>query len=390
MQTPLTTRRIDPSSWPMLALFIILHLACFAAIWTGVHASDVILCTALYFIRMFGVTAGYHRYFAHRAFKAGRVMQFFLAFLAQTSLQAGALWWAAKHRDHHKYSDTPLDSHSPRQYGFWFSHVGWIFNAQAQKCDYERIPEFMEYPELRWLDRNHWVPGTVLGFAVWLIGGWSALVVGFFWSTVILWHSTFCINSLVHVFGRQRYLTGDDSRNNWLFALVSMGEGWHNNHHYYMASARQGFKWWEVDLTYYILRGMAAVGLVSDLREPPAHVLAGRPLTDGLKDRVAGHLAQSFNADRIVKKMQKRWAELNPGASFEEWRARWVEQLSHAPEQVLQKIHAELPSFEQLYRRARRNFARTPAMEEIINRAREKLAHAVLLRLSTPAATITA
>jgi stearoyl-CoA desaturase (delta-9 desaturase) len=382
MKAPLKSRRIDPASWPMMVLFVAIHLACFGAIWTGVQWQDIGLCLSLYAIRMFGVTAGYHRYFAHKAYKAGRVMQFLLAALAQSSLQSGALWWAAKHRDHHKYSDTPLDSHSPRQHGFWFAHMGWIFNAQAQEADYARIAEFSKYPELVWLDKYHWVPGAILGLGVWLAGGWSALVVGFIWSTVLLWHGTFCINSLVHVFGRQRYLTGDDSRNNWLFALLSLGEGWHNNHHYYMASARQGFRWWEVDITYYVLRGLAAVGLVSDLRDPPPHVLAGqRQVSPELKDRIAEALANSFSADRIVRRMQARWAELHPGASFDDWRRRWHEQMAHGREQLTQMVHAELPSLDQLYRRARRKFARTPAMEEIVTRAREMLAQSVMLRL---------
>lgn len=366
----------------MMALFVALHLACFAAIWTGVHWRDIALCGALYVIRMFGVTGGYHRYFSHRAYKTGRVMQFLLAALAQSSLQSGALWWAAKHRDHHKYSDTPLDSHSPRQYGFWFAHMGWIFNRQAQAADYDRIPEFTKYPELVWLDKYHWVPGTLLGLTIWAVGGWSALVVGFIWSTVLLWHATFCINSLVHVFGRQRYLTGDDSRNNWFFALLSLGEGWHNNHHYYMASARQGFRWWEVDITYYVLRGLATVGLVWELRDPPAHVLAGqRPVSAELKEKIAAMLANSFHAERIVTRMQRRWTELNPEGSFEDWRRRWTEQVAHGREQLAQMVHAELPSLDQLYRRARRQFARTPAMEEIVERARELLAQSVMMQL---------
>src|SRR5690606_15002859 len=158
-----------------------------------------------------------------------------------------------------------------------------------------------------------------LGLAVFLLGGWQMLVVGFIWSTVLLWHATFCINSLVHVFGRQRYLTGDDSRNNGLFALLSLGEGWHNNHHYYMASARQGFRWWEVDITYYTLLGLRSVGLVWELRDPPAHVLAGqRPVSAELKERIAATLASSFCADKIVRRMQQRWLELNPGKTFEE------------------------------------------------------------------------
>lgn len=366
----------------MLMLFGAIHLACFGAFFTGLSWSDVGLCVALYALRMFGVTAGYHRYFAHKAFKAGRVVQFLLAALAQSSLQSGALWWAAKHRDHHRYSDTPLDAHSPRHYGFWFSHMGWIFNAQAQAVDEARIADFAQYPELRWLNRYHWVPGTLLGLTVWWFGGWSALIVGFFWSTVLLWHATFCINSLVHVFGRQRYLTGDDSRNNWLFALLSLGEGWHNNHHYYMASARQGFRWWEIDITYYLLRLMAALGLVYELRDPPAHVLHGqRPVSAELKDRIAEALASSFSADRIVRRMQQRWFELNPGKSFEDWRLRWHQQLEHGREQWQHLVHPELPSLDQLYRRARRRFARTPAMEEIVERARDMLAQSVMMRL---------
>lgn len=386
MQTPLTTRRIDPSSWPMLVLFAAIHLACFGAIWTGVSWSTAGLCVALYAIRMFGVTAGYHRYFSHRAYKTGRVTQFLLAALAESSLQSGALWWAAKHRDHHRNSDTPLDAHSPRQYGFWFSHMGWIFHAQAQQADYDRVPEFTVYPELRWLDRYHWLPGTLLGLTVFAVGGWEALVVGFFWSTVILWHATFCINSLVHVFGRQRYLTGDDSRNNWIFALLSLGEGWHNNHHYYMASARQGFRWWEVDFTYYGLLGLAKLGLIWELRDPPAHALDGsRTISADIKERIAQAVAGRFCADRIVRRMQKRWAELHRTHGISRRRAemkkQWAEYIASRRDQVPQAVQAELPSLDTLYRHARRRFARTPALEEIVARSRELIALSVIARL---------
>lgn len=382
MEKPLESRRIDPSSWPMMALFVAFHIGCAAAIWTGISWGTFALCMALYFVRIFGITAGYHRYFSHKAYKTGRVFQFVLAWIAQASLQSGALWWAAKHRDHHRHSDSPLDSHSPRQYGFWFAHLGWIFNKQAQAANYERITDFSRYPELRWLDRHHWVPGATLGVTVWLLGGWQALVIGFVWSTVLLWHVTFCINSLVHVLGRQRYLTGDDSRNNWLFALLSLGEGWHNNHHYYMASARQGFKWWEVDITYYVLCGLEKLGIVSDLRAPPAHVLDGsRAISAEIKERIAQAVAHRFCPDRIVRRMQKRWVELNSGHAIADWRRHWAEQMSARREQLLQNVHAELPSLDQLYRHARRRFARTPAMEEIVARARELIAHAVIARL---------
>jgi len=382
MEKPLESRRLDPANWPMLVLFAAFHIACFAAIWTGVSGQAIALCVALYVVRMFGITAGYHRYFAHKAYKTGRVFQFVLAWIAQASLQSGALWWAAKHRDHHRHSDTPLDSHSPRQYGFWFSHLGWIFNKQAQAADYARISDFSKYPELRWLDRYHWLPGATLGIAVWLVGGWQALVVGFVWSTVLLWHATFCINSLVHVLGRQRYLTGDDSRNNWLFALLSLGEGWHNNHHYYMASARQGFRWWEVDITYYALCGFEKLGVVSDLREPPPHVLDGsRVISAEIKERIAQAVAHRFCPDRIVRRMQQRWTELHQGHAIADWRRHWAEQLAVRREQLLQNVHAELPSLDQLYRHARRRFARTPALEEIVARARELIASNVIARL---------
>ncbi|HET8882841.1 MAG TPA: fatty acid desaturase [Solimonas sp.] len=382
MEKPLESRRLDPANWPMLVLFAAFHLACFAAIWTGVSWGTFALCLALYVVRMFGITAGYHRYFAHKAYKTGRVFQFVLAWIAQASLQSGALWWAAKHRDHHRHSDTPLDSHSPRQYGFWFSHLGWIFNKQAQAADYTRISDFSKYPELRWLDRHHWLPGATLGVAVWLIGGWQALVIGFVWSTVLLWHATFCINSLVHVLGRQRYLTGDDSRNNWLFALLSLGEGWHNNHHYYMASARQGFRWWEVDITYYTLCGLEKIGVVSELRAPPPHVLDGsRAISAEIKERIAQAVAHRFCPDRIVRRMQQRWTELHRGHAIADWRRHWAEQLAVRREQLLQNVHAELPSLDQLYRHARRRFARTPALEEIVARARELIASNVIARL---------
>lgn len=382
MEKPLENRRIDPSSWPMLALFVAFHVGCFAALWTGVSWGTLALCMVLYFVRIFGITAGYHRYFSHKAYKTGRVFQFVLAWTAQASLQSGALWWAAKHRDHHRNSDSPLDAHSPRQYGFWFAHLGWIFNKQAQVANYERIADFAKYPELRWLDRYHWVPGATLGVSVWLLGGWQALVIGFVWSTVLLWHVTFCINSLVHVLGRQRYLTGDDSRNNWLFALLSLGEGWHNNHHYYMASARQGFKWWEIDITYYVLCGLDKLRVVSELRPLPAHVLDGsRVISAETKERIAQALAHRFCPDRIVLCMQKRWVELNRGRVIADWRRHWAAQLSVRREQLLHNVQAELPSLDQLYRQARRRFARTPAMEEIVARARELIAHAVIARL---------
>lgn len=253
--------------------FIIMHLLLLGIFFTGVTWESVVVCVVLYFVRMFGVTAGYHRYFSHRTFKTSRLGQFLLAFLAETSAQKGVLWWAAHHRHHHRYSDLPEDVHSPVQRGFWYSHVGWLFDGTS-KTRFERIRDMAKYPELRFLNTFWLLPPTILGVSTYFLFGASGLFVGFFLSTVLLWHGTFTINSLSHVWGKRRYQTTDDSRNNWILALITLGEGWHNNHHHYMLSTRQGFFWWEIDITYYLLKFFSWLGLVWDLREPPAEVVA--------------------------------------------------------------------------------------------------------------------
>ncbi|HCU24843.1 MAG TPA: hypothetical protein DF383_07485, partial [Deltaproteobacteria bacterium] len=217
--------------WMKSLPFLVAHLLPLAALWTGAAWQDWVICLALYWGRMFFITAGYHRYFAHRGYKLGRVMQFLMAFGAMTSSQKGVLWWSGYHRHHHRYSDQPEDVHSPKK-GFWWSHVGWIMCAKFHKPDHDLIPDFAKYPELRFLDRAWILPPLLLALAVFLIGGWSALWIGFFLSTVLLWHSTFTINSLAHVFGRRRFATTDTSRNSFWLALLTMGEGWHNNHHH--------------------------------------------------------------------------------------------------------------------------------------------------------------
>jgi len=251
--------------------FIIVHLLPLLAFYTGTKWQDWAVCVALYWIRMFAVTGGYHRYFSHRTFKTGRVFQFLLAFLAQSSSQKGALWWAAHHRVHHRRSDQDGDPHDSRR-GFWFSQVGWIVSGENDETDYSRVKDLAKFPELVWLNRYWLVPPTALGILVALLWGWSGLLIGFFLSTALCWHGTFTINSLSHMFGNQRYESGDHSRNNWLLAFLTMGEGWHNNHHYFMNSCRQGFYWWEYDVTYYVLRLLAAIGIVWDIKEPPARV----------------------------------------------------------------------------------------------------------------------
>jgi len=269
VQAPATPKINWLTSTPFLAVHAFALVAVF---FVPFHWSYVAWAVGLYYARMWAVTAGYHRYFAHRSFKTSRVFQFILAFLAETSAQKGVLWWAANHRHHHRESDQPADLHSPLQNGFWWSHVGWIMSDAYVETRTESIRDFARFPELRFLNRFYLLPPVLLAVGLFFIGGFPLLVWGFFVSTVVLWHGTFTINSLSHVFGSRRYKTTDTSRNNFLLALVTCGEGWHNNHHYHQNTANQGWFWWEVDVTYYVLRLLSGLGLISDLRTPSTSV----------------------------------------------------------------------------------------------------------------------
>lgn len=238
----------------------------------------VALCVGSYSFRMFFVTSGYHRYFSHRSFKVSRWTQFWIAFVGTTAAQKGPLWWCANHRIHHRYSDQEVDVHSPVKHGFWWSHVGWILSKDHNETRWEEIPDLVKYPELVWLNRYPHVGATAYAIALFAAFGWAGFVWGFVVSTVVLWHGTFTINSLSHVYGSQRYATTDTSRNNFWLALITLGEGWHNNHHCYMASVNQGFYWWEVDITYSLLKALSWLGVTRDLKKPPLEALEKRRL----------------------------------------------------------------------------------------------------------------
>jgi len=249
-----------------VSLFVMLHVAVVAAFFVPFRPSLLVWLLATYAVRMFGISAGYHRYFSHRSYRLGRLAQFLMAFLAQTSAQKGVLWWAAQHRDHHRYSDRERDIHSPWQRGFWWAHVGWVLSNEHDDYDPKKVADMERFPELLWLDRYHWIPSVVFAALVLIVGGPAALVWGYVISTVLLYHCTFAINSMAHLFGSRRFETGDQSRNNWLLALLTFGEGWHNNHHFSMGSCRQGIRWWEIDVTYGLLKVLVMVGIARDLR----------------------------------------------------------------------------------------------------------------------------
>lgn len=280
--------RVD---WLRAAPFVAVHLACAAVLWVGVSAIALWVALALYAIRMFALTGFYHRYFSHRTFRTSRAVQYVFALIGASCAQRGPLWWAAHHRTHHRHADTKLDPHSPTAHGFVWSHVGWFLTPRGFPTDWERIPDLAHYPELRWLDRYDTLVPVLLAAGLFALGTWlehaapqlatsggQMLVWGFCVSTVVLFHATVTINSLAHLFGTRRFDTKDDSRNNGWLALITFGEGWHNNHHFFPGSVRQGFRWWEIDLTYYVLKLMAALRLVRDLKPVPAWVMtkAGR------------------------------------------------------------------------------------------------------------------
>jgi len=256
--------------------FILIHFSPILVFFVTFRWEYLLLCVASFYLRMFGITAGYHRYFSHRSYKMGRIPQFLMACLGCTAAQKGPLWWAAHHRHHHRYSDQTTDIHSPKQDGFWWSHVGWILSDVYDETRLDQIQDFAKYPELRWLNRHPLVPATLYATLFFVFGGWGALLWGFFISTILLWHATFTINSLSHVFGSTRYETGDTSKNNFWLALLTMGEGWHNNHHCYMSSSNQGFFWWEIDMSYTILKVLKWVGVVHGLRNPPLVLLEAK------------------------------------------------------------------------------------------------------------------
>ncbi len=377
----------DDIIYPNTIAFLAVHLAPLGAIWSGVTTTSIVLAIALYVVRMFGVTAGYHRYFSHRSFKTSRFGQFVFAFLAMSSAQKSVLWWAALHRHHHLHSDSEEDVHSPVHRSFFYSHVGWIFDKKHDKTRIDDVPDLAKFPELRFLDRFQLVPPFLLAIACFLIDGWSGLFIGFFVSTVFLYHGTFFINSLAHVHGSQRYVTGDDSRNNWWLALITLGEGWHNNHHAYQRSTRQGFRWYEIDLTYYALTALSWTGFVWELGEPPIEIVRNeRRVGRAVLEKVARQLAEQFAEGRVAAQVahareafhaHPKVLELRTKLAAGQARAEeaWHELQEHLPHLP------KLPAAAEIRARALQLYAESPSTDEIVARARQVIAERLSVAL---------
>ena len=298
----------DGIDWVRCVPFVLLHVGCIGVIWTGWSWTAVAVAAAGYVVRMFGVTAAYHRYFSHKSFKTSRAGQLLLALWGATAAQRGPLWWAAHHRHHHRHSDHEEDAHSPHVHGFWWSHIGWITSRRNFPTDVSQVKDLARYPELVFLDRFDVLVPALYAAALWAAGSWlhghapalgvtggQLLVWGFFISTTALFHGTSCINSLAHLIGRRRFTTDDDSRNSLLLAFLTLGEGWHNNHHRYQAAARQGFYWWEVDPTYYLLRVLSWTGLIWGLKPVP------RGIYDEAERRTPGLTGEGLPIARPAK-----------------------------------------------------------------------------------------
>ena len=367
----------DDIIYPSTIPFLLIHLAGLGAIFSGVTVEALIMMVVLYFLRIFAIGAGYHRLFSHRSFSTSRWFQFVLAFLAQSSAQKSVLWWASKHRHHHLYSDTAEDTHSPRQRGFWFAHLGWIFTNRHRDPDLDKVQDLARYPELRWLDEYELFPALILGVICFLIGGWPGLFVGFIWSTIGVYHATFAINSVAHVFGRKRYVTGDDSRNNWILAFFTMGEGWHNNHHAYQSSVRQGFRWYEWDPTYYVLKMLSWTGLVWDLKSPPERVLRNEQrLGSKTIEKAAREVVESFDLEHIISNIR---------TAIESAPAEFHKALASARDRaadLMSTIHLpHLPSRADIQARAAAMLAKTRSIDDIVERAHRILLERVAARV---------
>jgi len=282
---PPQTASAESIDWWRVLPFVALHVTLLALFWVGWSPFAIAFALLMYVVRMFAITGFYHRYFAHQTFKTSRIAQFIFALVGASAVQRGPLWWAAHHRGHHMHADQPQDIHSPHQHGLLWSHLGWFLSHANFKTQLNRVRELSRYRELCWLDRFDSLVPLAFALGIYTLGewlqayapalhtnGWQLIVWGFVVSTIALYHATFCVNSVAHLWGSRRYATRDHSRNNVLIAIFTLGEGWHNNHHHFPGSAKQGFYWWELDVTYYGLKLLAALGIIWQLKQVPLEI----------------------------------------------------------------------------------------------------------------------
>jgi sn-1 stearoyl-lipid 9-desaturase len=270
MKTELANeRRGGRVNWETVITMVIYHAGAVAALfmfsWTALAVALVLLWVA----GSPGIGMGYHRLLTHRGFKTPKWVEYLLTVFATLSLESGPIQWVTTHRIHHAHTDEPADPHSPRD-GTWWAHVGWIFRGTAQKHDDATINRYA--PDLArdrfhvWISRWYFVPTVLLGVALLAAGGWPMLTWGIFLRTVVGLHSTWLVNSATHMWGSRRFQTSDDSTNNMLIAVMTFGEGWHNNHHAHPRAARHGLAWYEIDVNWWGIRALQALGLAKSIK----------------------------------------------------------------------------------------------------------------------------
>jgi len=254
---------------------LLFHLGCLGVFYTGVSIESFTVFLIRFLIIGSGITIGYHRLLAHRSFTTSRFMQFIFALNGTMAIQGGPLWWVSHHRLHHAHTETDKDVHSPIKYGFWESHIGWMINPKSIKETPSYAKDLYKFPEIKFLQKHYVIITLLQGILIYLLGeylpgtsGAEMLVWGFFISTVYLWHITFCVNSVCHLWGKRPYNTNDNSTNNVVVALLTGGEGWHNNHHMYPYSARHGLKWWQIDISYAVIKLLSILRLVRNIKLP--------------------------------------------------------------------------------------------------------------------------
>jgi len=265
--------------WARAIPYFLIHISIISVFYVGFSNFALLVCFLMFTIRMFAITGFYHRYFSHKTFKTTRVAQFIFAIIGASAVQRGPIWWAAHHRGHHMHSDTEKDQHSPKAHSFLWSHTGWFLTKANFITHTKLVKELSRFPELRLVDRFDILVPIFSCIGLFYFGefinnkypelntnGLQLLSWGFIVSTIFLYHATFLVNSVAHLWGKKRYATKDSSRNNFFVALITFGEGWHNNHHHFPGSARQGFYWWEIDLTYYLLKLLSFFGIIWDIR----------------------------------------------------------------------------------------------------------------------------
>jgi len=248
---------------------IVFHLGAVAALFMVTWRTIIVALFLWWLAGSLGVGIGYHRLLTHRGFKTPKLVEYFLTLCGTLALEAGPIAWVATHRIHHAHTDVPGDPHTPRD-GSWWAHMGWVLTGTAQRYSKtvrkRYAPDLTSDPVHVWIERLYYVPIILLGFALLAWGGWPMLFCGIFLRVTFSLHTTWLVNSATHMWGRRRFETDEDSRNSWWVALLSFGEGWHNNHHAHPTSARHGLKWYEIDFNWWGIRLMQFMGLARRIK----------------------------------------------------------------------------------------------------------------------------